>query len=347
MPEQTKRKNEDITHETKATINLEQEDGMEWQEEIYDESDTEEIIQEPESEQQEPEPQVYLPGNPIDPEFALEHDESAYEMLHCLNMEWPCLSFDFLTIPTSDTFPYTCYTVAGSQADIPANNKLYVMKMSGLSKTFVDEDEESDDEDELDPILEYKSLAIDDCVNRIRVLQGIPDCHVVGVQSGAGKLEIRDLTNVVKSLDTPGMIAPKVCDPVFQNAGVEGYGIDWSRVSPGCLAAGDNLGRIGIVRYSGGAWTVDSEIFEKAHDGSVEDLQWSPSEAPVLASAGSDGCVKIWDSRQKTSAAINIKAHDCDVNVISWNRFATPLTIGVLTIWWHQGVILVYSRSGI
>jgi ribosome assembly protein RRB1 len=39
----------------------------------------------------------------------------------------------------------------------------------------------------------------------------------------------------------------------------------------------------------------------------------------VFASASSDKTIKIWDLRAK-SAVISVKAHDSDVNVISWNH---------------------------
>ncbi|RUS27457.1 hypothetical protein BC938DRAFT_483226, partial [Jimgerdemannia flammicorona] len=40
--------------------------------------------------------QVYLPGQPLATDEVLEADQTAYEMLHSLNVQWPCLSFDVL-----------------------------------------------------------------------------------------------------------------------------------------------------------------------------------------------------------------------------------------------------------
>jgi WD40 repeat protein len=57
----------------------------------------------------------------------------------------------------------------------------------------------------------------------------------------------------------------------------------------------------------------------KGHDGSVEDLQWSPSEETVFASCSVDGTIRIWDTRERAKPMLAVKAHDCDVNVISWN----------------------------
>lgn len=66
------------------------------------------------------------------------------------------------------------------------------------------------------------------------------------------------------------------------------------------------------------------------HRASVEDLQWSPSEATIFASCSSDCSIRIWDARVPGSAGAvaavsNVvrvceHAHTQDVNVISWNR---------------------------
>jgi ribosome assembly protein RRB1 len=39
---------------------------------------------------------VYLPGQELGEGEVLVPDNSVYEMLHTMQVEWPCLSFDFL-----------------------------------------------------------------------------------------------------------------------------------------------------------------------------------------------------------------------------------------------------------
>lgn len=58
----------------------------------------------------------------------------------------------------------------------------------------------------------------------------------------------------------------------------------------------------------------------QGHKGSIEDLQWSPSQDHVLASCSSDTTIKLWDVRAtQLKPAMSWVASDCDINVISWN----------------------------
>jgi len=120
----------------------------------------------------------------------------------------------------------------------------------------------------------------------------------------------------------------------------EGYAIDWSPlVSTGKLLTGDNSGKIYLTtRTAGDGFTTDSRAFI-GHTGSVEDLQWSPSERHVFASASSDGTIKIWDVRSKSrSAALSVQISSSDVNVMSWSHQTSHLLAsgaddGVWAVW--------------
>lgn len=63
--------------------------------------------------------EVYLPGKPLDADEELVCDESAYVMLHQARTGAPCLSFDIIRDQHGDnreSFPMSCYMVAGTQA---------------------------------------------------------------------------------------------------------------------------------------------------------------------------------------------------------------------------------------
>lgn len=61
----------------------------------------------------------------------LDFDPSAYEMLHRFATEWPCLTFDIVKDGKGvgrKEYPLDIQLVAGSQAEKPEDNRLYVMK---------------------------------------------------------------------------------------------------------------------------------------------------------------------------------------------------------------------------
>lgn len=88
-------------------------------------------------------PDVYLPGShKLAEDEVLEADQSVYEMLHQMNVTWPCLSFDILRDGLGEnrqTYPATAYVVTGTQADVPSKNELMVMKMGRMCKTQKDD----------------------------------------------------------------------------------------------------------------------------------------------------------------------------------------------------------------
>jgi ribosome assembly protein RRB1 len=81
---------------------------------------------------------VFMPSrHKLQKDEILEPDSSAYHMLHRMNSEWPCLSFDILNDDLGDarqSYPHTVYMVGGTQAARAKDNKIIVMKLSGLHK---------------------------------------------------------------------------------------------------------------------------------------------------------------------------------------------------------------------
>ena len=249
---------------------------------------------------------------------SLSPDSSAYQMLHSLSTTWPCLSFDIVSDTLGNdrkTYPATLYAVAGTQADShrAGDNELMVMKLSGLSRTErkdeSDDDDSDSDEEATEPILETKSLNMNSTVNRIRAHQfpssssSEPSITLTATMTEKADLLIHNVTPHLQSFDRPGMIvASHQSRPVsiLKTHRTEGYAIAWSPNYPtGKLLSGDNDGKI-FVHSSTDAtfskWTSDTRPFT-GHEGSVEDIQWSPGEKDVFASCGSDGTVRVWDIR--------------------------------------------------
>ncbi|RFU79366.1 ribosome biogenesis [Trichoderma arundinaceum] len=280
----------------------------------------------------------------LEPGQTLAPDLTTYEMLHGLNTPWPCLSFDIVKDSLGDNrkaYPHTMYTVTGTQAESAKahENELLVVKFSGLSKMDRgDEDSESEDDDDedADPILESKSIPLNSCTNRIRTHQipnqdpSKPPTTLTATMTESTNVFIHDVTPHLTSFDTPGtVITAQQNKPIstIRAHKSEGYAVDWSPLVPGGkLLTGDNDGLIYMTsRTDGGGWVTDNRPFQ-GHTSSVEEIQWSPSEQSVFASASSDGSIRIWDVRSKSrKPAITVQVSDYDVNVMSWSRHTTNL----------------------
>eukprot|EP01100_Stratorugosa_tubuloviscum_P006469 TRINITY_DN278_c0_g3_i1.p1 TRINITY_DN278_c0_g3~~TRINITY_DN278_c0_g3_i1.p1 ORF type:complete len:599 (+),score=329.10 TRINITY_DN278_c0_g3_i1:46-1797(+) len=268
----------------------------------------------------------------------LDFDSTAYGMLHSLSVDWPCLSFaiypDSLGFNRT-AYPHTIYFVGGSQADKSSKNQLIIAKASQLGSTTHDEDEDeeksfdlensdSDNEDSNDPILENKIIYHSSAINRVKLMPQLPS--IAATMDESAKVGFWDLNPAILSLDTPGMrFTSESCRlGVITRHKSEGYALDWSPVTQTRLATGDNYKLIYIWQsHQAGQWEVITSYIN--HTSSIEDIQWSPTEANVFASCSSDETIKIFDVRIPNKTCVDIHAHVTDVNVISWNKSVTYL----------------------
>ncbi|KJE97885.1 WD repeat protein Rrb1 [Capsaspora owczarzaki ATCC 30864] len=289
-------------------------------------------------------PEVYLPGAPLEEGEVLEVDNSAYDMLHMVNVEWPCLSFDIIEQPIAEgaslKFPLTAYAIAGTQAerqprDRQDPNKLVLLKMAQLRRTIRDDEEEeadiddADSDTEDDPVLDSRTIPHDGVVNRLRVAP--QHNNIVCTWSSNRKVHIWNVATQLSSFDSAvdpeALAAPVAPLFTFSRHTDEGYSIDWSPLVAGRMVSGDCDRNIFLWNpLPSGTWKVEDKPF-RGHTASVEDLQWSPAEQTVLASCSVDRTVKIWDTRNKGTAALSINAHNSDVNVISWSRLVQYLIV--------------------
>ncbi len=278
---------------------------------------------------------LWRAGDPLAADEKLDYDSSAYDMLHRLNWEDPCLTFSFVRDSLGEhrtQYPKTAYLVAGTQAERAADNQLVCLKLSQLARTIHDEDSESDDEsdeEDEDPIVEDKRVRHPGTVNRLRLMP--QSSHICATWSENGKAYVFNLAAPLGTLHSPGsMPAGASTAPLFTFGGHadEGFALDWSPVTSGVLATGDNKGTIHRWQPTdGGSWAVDPVPYT-GHEGPVEDVEWSPVEPNVMMSCGGDSTVRVWDARRKGGSALSVdEKHKVDVNVLSWNKLVNYLVV--------------------
>ncbi|SCV02145.1 LAMI_0G16270g1_1 [Lachancea mirantina] len=282
--------------------------------------------------------QLYLPhlSKPLGPDEVLEADPSVYEMLHNVHLPWPCMSLDVVPDRLGSerrSYPQSLLVATATQASKKKDNELLLLKMSQLTKTLVKDDEEEQDEednedDDSDPVIENENVALKDTTNRLKVSPFAVEGQEVltATMSENGEVYIFDLASQTKAFSTPGYQIPKAArrpiHTVKNHGNVEGYALDWSPVNKsGALLTGDCSGRVFLTQRHTSKWATEKQAFSVDNNQSIEDIQWSRTEATVFATCGCDGHIRIWDTRsKKRKPAISVKASDTDVNVISWNE---------------------------
>jgi ribosome assembly protein RRB1 len=259
----------------------------------------------------------------------LEMDPAAYKMHIALKGEWPSLSFDFVhdTWGNGRTrFPHQMIAVVGTQADKAKNNSLQVWKLSDLGKlqkddaddddddVEFDKEQDSDSEEEVDydPVLEHTMIQHDGGINRVRTHKG-----VVATWSEKGKVNVYEI-------DVEGLCSNHLRPPTllhsYKGHSTEGYALDFAALT-GKLATGDNDGHIHIWDDN---YKSATRMYKAQH--SVEDIQWSPTEATVLAGGEAGGLVKIYDTRAPNRAMLTKEiGSDTDVNALAWSKLVTNL----------------------
>lgn len=300
--------------------------------------------------------ETYLPGTKLAEGEQLVADQSVYLALHSMSYAWPCLSFDVLRDDLGSDrskFPHTAWVVTGTQAgEVPgqgrAKDEVVIMRLGGLSKTQHDDDdsdaEDEDDDDEgtdEDATLDFLTIPHVGSVNRIRAAPApaagpVPDPYHVATFSETGKVHIFDVRPYIDSLAGPSKPRQKVpVHTINAHGREEGFAVEWGHTG---LLTGDLASRIYLTTVTPTGFHTSPQAY-KDHTSSIEDLQWSPAEPTVFASASADRTVKVWDIRAKArKAAVSVKAHEQDVNVISWNKGTDYLMVsggdeGGLKVW--------------
>ena len=214
--------------------------------------------------------------NKLEQDQELDYDNAAYDMTYCSKVEWPCITIDFI-LPenfyppvkpfyekrnftlSKDEYPLTSYLVGGSQTNAQ-NGFLYYMKWFNMHKTKYDDDpdkgEDSDDEERENPYLKYEKAQVKGNIDKIKSMK---NSYLTAYWSDHPCVEIVDMRQLISDFEESIENKKKNYEMGIKNnkskkrklnekniaiklfsRQSEGFGIEWSSLTQGVLAAGGN-----------------------------------------------------------------------------------------------------------
>jgi ribosome assembly protein RRB1 len=222
-------------------------------------------------------------------------------MLHRLNVEWPSMSIDFVTrsspfdtTPVAfqklEKYPVEVLTVQGS-CNGTGKNSLYFTKWSRLHQTKFDDDpdapENANEEDE-DPLLVIQELETPYDVNRIRTLNNSPVVAFWSDTGRGGEVRIVDLSDRLERLhNNISTKKREPCREIVIPCEAAGYALTWNHHKVGELLAGDDRGVVSVFANNENYTYWSTAQKYSYHQGSVEDIVFSPEQSFVFASCTS------------------------------------------------------------
>lgn len=262
-------------------------------------------------------------------------DETAYELLHRMTLDWPALSFDFVCrnadgaycnegAAVQATYPVSVMAVAGSQATAGKQNKLTVMKLSNLQRTRkrrgggaggrrgsdADSGSESDESDD-DDDSEDDEAENGDAATAEGVLQNI-DIKFDSVVNRVRAMPQR--SNVVAVWGESGRVSLLDVAPAL-----DALNRDSLKRMP--AAAGGAPGRGGGDAARPGA--IKPFMSFAGHKDEGYALAWSGVAAGRLASGANNGGIYVWDMAADgsswTVSPDRFRGHKKSVEDLQWS----------------------------
>ncbi|KPA81134.1 hypothetical protein ABB37_04481 [Leptomonas pyrrhocoris] len=227
------------------------------------------------------------------------------------------------------------------------------------------DDEDGDEAEEVndgEPVVHHRTIKHYGTANRVRCCpQNNPasGSQLVAVWSDAGHVQVFDVESDVRALTDfsnwskeqaqswkkPEQAGQKKAQPLkfctpSTSHKTEGYGLDWSPVKQHVFASGDCAGALFVWQPTEDGRWKNAASSTVAGAMSIEEIQWSPTQADVLITARAGGVVEVWDTRDMRASKISFQADPSDINVADWNRarqashlLVTGAESGAVAVW--------------
>jgi ribosome assembly protein RRB1 len=225
-----------------------------------------------------------------------------------------------------------------------------------------DDDEAGEEVNDGEPVVHHRAIKHYGTANRVRCCpQNNPSSgsQLVAVWSDAGHVQVFDIESDVRALTDfsnwskeqaqawkkPERAGQKKAQPLkfctpSTSHKTEGYGLDWSPVQSHVFASGDCAGALFVWQPTEDGRWKNAASSTVAGAMSIEEIQWSPTQADVLITTRAGGVVEVWDTRDMRTSKINFQADPTDINVADWNRarqashlLVTGAESGAVAVW--------------
>ena len=288
-------------------------------------------------------PAVWRPGyDPLEEDETLQYDPTAYDCMHSLALEWPCLSFDVLRDaataarvasaagstaaaknPTSSStaaaaaavasFPHTLFLAAGTQAATRSANSLSLLRLGRVGRgkhgPAALRDDDSDDglsSDSEDDEADRPTLAS----RRVALSAGVNRVRAMPQHPGivaawldSGVVSIWDLRQQLGELERMTDAESARLEEKEKRRVTVNNGGGKRKAVGGPASSSDFLSLAPVASHRHGA-----EGFG---------LAWSPGPAPGrLASGDCGGGLRVWEPREGSSSSASASA--ASTSALSW-----------------------------
>ncbi|KAJ9530838.1 hypothetical protein QJQ45_028716 [Haematococcus lacustris] len=294
---------------------------------------------------------VWRPGvDPVGEDEELDYDRTAYDCLHRLELDWPCLSFDLIKDDLGgprSTFPHSLLLAAGTQAATAKQNYLAFLRLANLgqgrhgkkAQKAADGSDSSSDEDDDDDGDSMSGSEGEGEEGERKERPGLPEVDLV---FGPPRMHFRMVQhqggiNRVRSCPhKPGLVAvwadtalvrlydgTRLLHDMQQET--ESSNKNKARWAVGVRTRGAGQGQGGGYRRR-----VDLKpVAQHAHAMEGFALDWSPLAAGRLASGDCRKHICVWEPSDAGCSSWSVSAayagHEASVEDLQWSPTETTV----------------------
>ncbi|OIR57626.1 MAG: histone-binding protein RBBP4 [Amphiamblys sp. WSBS2006] len=250
-----------------------------------------------------------------------------YDLMVAHGFEWPATSLQWLPdIQINDDRDYNLHRiVTGTNTSGQEQNYLTILTVQipnekaeiDAMKFCQDTGEAGGYGENSSRIAVHQTICHDGEVNRARYMPQNP--NIIASKTVGGEVHVFDRTKH-SLIPFTKEVSP---DARLVGQDMEGYSVSWNKQREGTVLSGskDRTACVWDIAHlaKAGSRSVEPVRTFSGHTGTVNDTEWDPEHENMFCTAGDDGLLLFWDTRQDVPATVCENAHGGRVNSIAFN----------------------------